>query len=274
MLNVVNYQNRLPEMLNQVQHDKTRQVPAFGSLKPQIRQLEKIVKEHVSDLGPTFSTARLAVRIETLNKSHPPGFSTRLWDSLTSIHNKLYFKFYDTQCFDVFNKVDDNRLKEAARGFRKLIKSTGLANDTEHMHILNDTLTIKGFQPRKARLRVENLDGEIVCQHFNLIGLSKGADVTDPTTWGSKAIVVDGWNRTVKPAREALNDLLNQLSCGSKISFADVKEAKPRQTDLFPVIRSPHKLTRPEGQEWWTSGLLSRRSKSLKPHLNKQVCTD
>ena len=56
-------------------------------------------------------------------------------------------------------------------------------------------------------LNTDKCTGKICSDHcFSIFGLKRGANLLKPKTWGTDAVVVDGWSGSVLPAKEALQE--------------------------------------------------------------------
>lgn len=184
----------------------------FTSLRPKKLLGEAVLREFKNEMGYLKSSSYINYGIRK-NRS---GLSQQLYESLLQKEIKLNKEIYDSflkvnsldKKFDSFNEFNDQLVMN--------IKEKGnKANCWEDMMIIYTKLLNRGEIPYTFEMKTS--EGN----HFSTVfGLKKGADITKPSTWGTKALIVDAWFGTgiVKPAKEALKELELALCAGCKTS--------------------------------------------------------
>ena len=75
------------------------------------------------------------------------------------------------------------------------------ANCGERAYYLHNEMNKKGIDNTIIEIGVKSASNSHV---FNVIGLDKNADITNPETWGENALVVDVWANKLLPPKEAV----------------------------------------------------------------------
>lgn len=221
----------------------------FTSLKAQKRLGEKVLREFNQEMGYLKSSTNLGARIDKINyhkrqthlgekvsadfkneleylkylykndminKDIKQGlnyaFKCKLKDKQLNLHEAIYNEDYRKLMTSKFDSVGE--FKEA---LVKNVKQKGnKANCWEDMIIVYSKLIERGQKPHNFRVDVVSQEGYFANHFATVIGLKKGADITKPNTWGSKALIIDAWSKMVKPAAEGLEEIKQALLSGSK----------------------------------------------------------
>jgi hypothetical protein len=193
----------------------------FTSLKPQKLVGEKVLREFNKEMGYLKSSSAMVVRINRNQKKLDPA---RLC-SLREKENKLSMEIYDEFLCIGIDKKPFKSFKDFNKALIANIKQKGnKANCWEDMMIVFTKLLEKGEKPRNFRVEVSSESGRHQGNHFaTVIGLKPNAKITDPKTWGSKAVIIDAWSKMVKPAHEALEDIKMMLLNGEKVKTEEYK---------------------------------------------------
>jgi len=189
---------------------------SFTSLKSQKRLGEEVLREFEAEMGYLKSSSNLGLRLRRgeaiLNKP--------LLASLQEKQKKMYQEIYDPVVTAPINGKIFKTFHEFKEVLVENIKQKGnKANCWEDMMLVFIKLLEKGEKPRMFGVEVYNSGGRVFNHFSTVIGLKKGAKMSDPKTWGSKAVLVDTWVKTVKPAHEALKDITTILAVGKEIKL-------------------------------------------------------
>jgi len=186
----------------------------FTSLKPQKRLGEKVLREFESEMGYLKSSSNLGLRLEKDRSI----LRKNLYENLLKKNTKLDCEIYDSF---ICKKISNKKFKSIDDFKRRLIKNIkrkgNKANCWEDMMIVFAKLLEKGEKPQNFQVIVCNNKGSLANHFSTVIGLKKNAKIDDPTTWGTKALIVDAWAKMVKPASEGLEDIKEILSMNSTI---------------------------------------------------------
>lgn len=122
---------------------------------------------------------------------------------LSSIRIKMY-KHYFTN----LNSFETLSLK--INTLKKLIQKYNCADCGERAEILQYNLLSNGIKAHKITMEVKNksllkrFNNDMNNHSFVVIGMKDGAILTNPKTWGNKAVIVDAWSKICLPAKDAL----------------------------------------------------------------------
>ena len=211
--------------LNNVSLNKNNPGQGFGSLKPQKRLAEKVLREFRNEMGSLQSSSKLQYRLLRIERGKPrvPDLIRSLKRKQYSLHKQIMdskFENYRKRQIHVSLDAFINKLKGLIH------EKKGKADCWEHAVIMHQKLREKGFNPQMFQIRVFTKTGYM--NHFsNVIGLKKGADITKPKAWGSKALVPDAWKGFVMNAHNAKELFKRDLSCGQKIIGTYFFDANP-----------------------------------------------
>jgi len=187
----------------------------FTSLKPQKRLGEQVLREFEAEMGHLKSSSNLLLRLKK-NKSR---LSKPLIKNLQEKAIKLHRDIYDSSACASINKGNFETFQEFKEVLTENIKQKGnKANCWENAIIVFTNLLKKGEKPRLFQVIVNSAAKETANHYSVVVGLKNGAKIADPKTWGSKALVIDSWAKSVKPAHIALVDIETVLLAGQKSS--------------------------------------------------------
>lgn len=89
-----------------------------------------------------------------------------------------------------------------------LHKNGTFLNCNECADLTLDSLRKKGINAHNVMIYSTNQEGNRTSflEHiFTVAGLKENCDITDPTTWGSKAIICDAWANKCMPAKDCID---------------------------------------------------------------------
>jgi hypothetical protein len=174
-----------------------------------------------------------------LNKisTHSDGFKySKVIPGLTKKQELLSSQIYDPAFFEATNGTY-NSFNSLACKLKQLIKSKGnKANCWEDSVIIKNSLLEKGENPHNFQMVVTNENGDEYNHYSTVFGLKKEAKIENPSTWGTKAVIVDGWKGIVMKASDALDFFKQGLSIGKKVTKVVYSDADPEH---FIKIKTP-----------------------------------
>lgn len=182
----------------------------FTSLRPKKLLGEAVLREFKNEMGYLKSSTYLGYRIVKNESILPIKLEENLLSKCIKLHKDIYDSFIVNDCLSSkFNSLDEFNEQLV----RNIKRKGNKANCWEDMMIIYTKLLKKGETP--LNLSIDVFDRN----HFTTVfGLKKGAKLEKPSTWGSKAMIVDAWfgNGFVKPAKEALKEIELILCVGRK----------------------------------------------------------
>lgn len=190
---------------------------SFTSLRAKKQVGESVLRELRKELGHIESGTRLSYRRQSLEKtqklSPSSPFSIRLSKKEDEINKICYDDFLLKKVkSEKFNSFDDFIFQLKAN-----VKSKGnKGNCWEHMMFVYDKLVKCGETPYNIEIIVEDGEGFFRNHFTTVFGLKKGAKLNDPKTWGSKAMMVDAWDKMVVPAKEGIGRFITKMAGGEK----------------------------------------------------------
>jgi|GEM_PF-3061044 len=207
--------------------------PAFGSIKPEMRLAEKVLKQFYKDLGPIQSASLLDNKI-TRHEGKP--LFRHLVRSVRKIANRLDNEIHGFGFIRAISRRYES-IDEVADVFTKLVKKTGenslkkkinKADCPEMGLIMMKRLMDQGLNPRFFKMTPNNTGLGKYQPHYSVvIGLKPGAKIDKPSTWGSKAIIVDPLHKTVVKAHKGLRFLADTCSVGNRRVKFSLEEIDP-----------------------------------------------
>lgn len=206
---------------------------SFTSLKPQKRLGETVLREFKQEMGSLKSSTNLLYRIDSLHDRGVINSDCKLFKKVYEIANRLHNQIYDDFLKEY---VWDNKFLDYQNFRQQLvnnIKNKGnIANCWEDMMIIYTKLLEKGEKPHLLEIIVHKNNG-CRSKHFTTVfGLKENANLSNPKTWGTKAIIVDAWVNVVEPAFDFLEKMKTKLLETDKLLSVEYS-SKPREHIKF-----------------------------------------
>lgn len=180
-----------------------------GNLKKNLHMGEAILKEFLADCPPYNSNSFYQVRIE---KHRDNERYSEILPKIQQIANK-YGNQIETLRLTL--KGTYGSLEEYISHLENAISKTHAANCGECSDLVQWKFLNKGIKANKVNMTLyknnSNKPKYYGDHTFVVLGLKKGARLENPSTWGSEAVVVDGWRKIVLPTHDALNIYMNEL---------------------------------------------------------------
>jgi len=115
-----------------------------------------------------------------------------------------------------------NSLPEKCKALEELVKKENIADSFEQSVLLVQMLNKRLENAVVGCLGISHNKGPIHgktrmndAHGFVLYGADKGADLSNPSTWGTDAVVIDTVNKIVLPAKEGLEAIIKSLNLRS-----------------------------------------------------------
>lgn len=190
----------------------------FTSLRSQCIKGDLAIREFRKEMGYLKSSSNLAVRIMSLENKGKlyPGLDFR--DAVRYKQNEWYSNIYNKEFFDIIAKKTSKNINEFGQQLEDNIRKIDNKADCGVQMILFFIKLLKqGEKPRIFQINYKYLHkGKMMeANHYSIVtGLKKGARLSNPKTWGNKAIIQDPYFGISKPVIEGLKDLDNGMSGG------------------------------------------------------------
>lgn len=199
----------------------------FGNLRSQKLLGEKILQSIYNEIGPFKSASKLSARITALDRKgafkENPMFGFNLRYIVNEMMEAIYINddfLYKQSGVKVFDDVD-SYCKELKGN---IIKKKNKANCWEQMVLVFNELQKSGEIPHPFKMGLY-FNETWQADHFTVVfGLKKAADITNPKTWGQKAVIVDSWLGFADSAKNGIEKITNFIS-GKKITKINYSEA-------------------------------------------------
>ena len=168
-----------------------------GGLKKNLRQGEGVLKEY--------------------KKQYPCVKSSTFWQQrLDRIKDKRKGDFMKCQIIidEYGNSINDMRylVELSARPkteLKKTLAQQKIANCGEITNIISDILRKKKIKHKQVGFYIYTGDSTGKDHLFCIIGVKKKADMTNPSTWGNSAVVIDGWMNFALSVPDAIREYEN-----------------------------------------------------------------
>ena len=198
---------------------------SFGSLRPQKRLCEEVLKEFKQEFPYLKSSSKIGSQMyRHWDDPKYQGVISRVYKKFEKMQERIYDYQYNrffSRCYDSYNHF--------LEALKSTMKSKGMANCWEDSVLIHDALNKKGLKPENIEMVVEtNIGGG---NHFvSVVGLKKGANIRNPKTWGSKAMMVDGWQGFVMKATDGIEYLKKELAKNQPVIKVYFKSADPKMS--------------------------------------------
>lgn len=220
---------------------------SFTSLKPQKRLGETVLREFKQEMSSLKSSTDLLYRIDSLQDRGVIRSNSRLSKKIHEKANRMHGEILDPFLRDY---IWDNKFlnyQDFRQQLVENIKSKGnMANCWEDMMLIYTKLLEKGEKPHLLEIIVNKANGCRSKHSTTVFGLKENADITNPKTWGTKAVIVDAWVNVVEPAFDFLEKMKTKLLETDKllsveystmppdyIKFVKPKAVKPKSGSIF-----------------------------------------
>lgn len=198
---------------------------SFGSLKPQKRVCEQVVKEFKQEFPYLQSSSKLGCQL--YKHWNDPKYD-KVISGLYKKFEKLNEQIYDHHYSRFFTKGYES-YSDFIHSLRTNMRNKGKANCWEDSVLVHHALEKKGLNPQNIEMIVETNEGG--GNHFmSVVGLKKGANLRDPKTWGSQAMIVDAWHGVVLKAKDGIEYFKGELSKKNPVIGVSFKNADPKMT--------------------------------------------
>ena len=183
-----------------------------GGLKKNLRQGERVLREFKSEYPYLKSNTFWQTRLDNMKYKKGANYTK-----------------YQYIIDDYADKVRDSRRninnsENRLETIRQEIAGTKCGNCGEAIEMISEILDSKGIEHKECGFRIikgRSMGSDHV---FTVIGMDEKGDITDPSTWGNKAVIVDGWMNFVLSAPDAIREYAK---------FFDAKyRRKPLYSDL------------------------------------------
>lgn len=198
---------------------------SFGSIKPQMRAAEMVLKTFNKEMGPIKSSTKIDTKISSHNSNEK---YSEIIECLKIIKDKLFRQIDTPEVDDLYGKSYKS-FGEAAETFKAHIKNNdGKTNCREIPIIIMNMLQKKGIKSECFEMSPQIM-GAGGSHSSVVIGLKKNADISKPSTWGNKAIIIDGWKNIVLKAQDGLRLLKQDLTGTNSDVPYDFRNTNPRK---------------------------------------------
>ncbi len=171
------------------------------------RNVDSINRRIHLELCDIPSSTMRQLKYDTVYKRYPEStaFEKAYLDTTQKIYDNIR-KLRDE--FDkqyTLNKDHDYQL------LKRLMQKHKGANCRELVEVMKYELDKKGIESTRVGMNIKSRDFKKRRMHddhiFLLVNPDKNAEIENPTTWGSKAIIVDPWAQVVSYAAEGLQKI-------------------------------------------------------------------
>ena len=171
-----------------------------GGLKKNLRQGEAALREYKEEFPYIKSNTYWIRRLNNINRKR----RVENYTECNSIIDRYGYEI--SECRSALKYMEicgETRQKN----LRKLMKYEKFGNCGEIKDIISENLDRKGIEHTKMRLDVQRGGGWGNNDHgFLVIGMKENADPSKPSTWGNKAVIIDGWMNFVLSTRDAIRE--------------------------------------------------------------------
>ena len=168
-----------------------------GGLKTNLRRGEKVLKEYKKEYPYLKSSTHWQQRIDKMEDKRGGDFAKC----------QIIIDQYD-------NKINDMRIAVESsirpkKELKKLIAQHNLANCGEITDIISEILRKKKIKHKQVGFDIWDGFSTGKDHIFCVIGTKKKADLTNPSTWGNSAVIIDGWLNFVLSIPDAIREYEN-----------------------------------------------------------------
>ena len=198
---------------------KIRNQSTFTGIKPTIRLGEKVINDFYKEFPTLSNPSRLAQRyvdmvgaydLDKMEQSvpgrhinskalkciglrrHIPEVVFSLQRHADKLRQKMHY-YNVAMCGEISELLQDSLLKQ---------------------NVPVDRVTVKFSERSKWKKNLKRYSPD---HSFLVLNKAKDADLTDPKSWGSKAVIVDGWLKRVGPAADVIRELKQVFKFDPKI---------------------------------------------------------
>lgn len=195
------------------------------TLKSNLRIGEKVLKEIRQEFPFLRSATFVHAKIEKLKIN--PNF-----EKIKVQSNRLESRYNEGVFVTRSQLSEDMDCFEFVRKSKEVYESQNFANCGENSFLAfvglykhDQKPTVLTLEVQKRFLGIFYIKMPDKNHQFPIFGLKKGAKISNPATWGEKAVVVDPWVNIVMPAKEALEYLKDFLGVkeGNRVVFKELK---------------------------------------------------
>lgn len=207
-------------MINLNYNTNSQNIGFNGALKKNLRIGEEVLKEFKTTYPIIKSNTKIWTDIEDLQ--HRGLGDSNLFKSLEGLiikYSKGVKKLRDFKF--AYNDITI---------MKRMVQKDPYANCQECADIIQDNLyRNKRINATNISMHIHNEEisprrPETSCHVFTVLGMKKGAEPDDPKTWGSSAVVIDGWKNFVMKADDAINYFRHIFNVNDKYEDVFFKE--------------------------------------------------
>lgn len=184
--------------------------PSFQSIKPTLRTCDDLTRGVKNEFLNSKSSTKTGLRIYQAKEINAPeNIINKLMDRFKKQSDEIsrIREHYE----DIFDKSDFSAYAEALGDFAKENK---LIECGEMADIVKKRLMDKGIKTKTVNILMNPFTqkhNRLFDRHtFLVANLKKGADISNPKTWGNKAVIIDPWVGEALPANKMIKRY-NQL---------------------------------------------------------------
>ena len=185
-----------------------------GGLKKNLRQGERALCEFKEEFPYVKSSTYWHKRLNNINRK-------RRVEHYTGCD--FIIMGYDDKIEELRSTLNSMRLmgQDCLENLRRIMREEKFGNCEEAADIISANLNRAGIEHKKMRLDIQRRAGWGNDDHaFIVIGMDKKAIPSQPSTWGNKAVIIDGWMNFVLSAKDGLSEYER---------FFDAKYIDPRK---------------------------------------------
>lgn len=165
-----------------------------GGLKKNLHQGERVLKKFKSEYPYLNSNTFWQGRLDNMKYKKGANY-TKYQYAIDNIEDII--RAARSNIFESDNSIKTMKQELAGKGYGNCGEVADLiAEKLDREGIKHEEL---GFRVMKGRSRGNN-------HVFSVIGLDKIASLHDPSTWGNKAVIIDGWMNFVLSAPDAIKE--------------------------------------------------------------------
>lgn len=180
---------------------------SFKAKAFQFRQIDDLNRELCAEISGIPSSTRMYLKFDTVYKNYDSCLpkqslfikkSNEVMSRIWKLRDEFEEKYTLNQDYDY-------------KLLQKLVRKHRGANCREMVELMKYKLTAKGIDCKLIGMDIKTKNPALrrmASDHIFLVAnMSEDAKTSDPTTWGSKAIIVDPWGQTVSYAADGINHL-------------------------------------------------------------------
>lgn len=209
---------------------------AFKGVKQNLRTGEAVLKDFRKEFNFQIKSNTHIFRKMLQHCCKPNG--EMLWKKLSPINNRIFFEIQNmkTELKGFYLSVDNfvDQLKQK-------IKLTKHGNCNEQAEIIKQKFIKRGYKAYNVGIIITVNETKKIrdCgEHvFTVFGLKENADLTKPSTWGNKAVIVDPWVNIVMKAHDGLKYIKRYMFFNSETTTLHYGDVSFRKKKFMPFFQ-------------------------------------